>query len=364
MDALDGVIAGLNHVIPVFDASQLHRGVNTRYVWAFSNFLSNLAEDIAPTTQYRRQEHIVPTAPKLALLKEAAIRAAGEIDSLQRQEWASENPSANGRRFLVGISQGHFAGLLNAITSLEEHWGSFHIWINQPKRALCESLIRAWQKGESDSEEFLVWFREHQLGLLGSELDPYIAQVLLGMHVMGGEIVLPGDLQNLALLNDHETYTAIVRKARARKQADEDWCQDHVRLTVGHDAAGKEVRRYAQSLDTKDEDGMTLGDRLPDIMSDPIEFLCSSRQPVKLVDLAEMRAQFVGDERWARLNLTMDEYRYVRLHHGYEMTQNDVGQYLNWDALQLEAIRRNADLKVKRYRETGTAEDRRKMKKI
>ena len=355
VDAFDGVIAALDHVIPVFDERQLHRGVNTRYIWAFSSFLSSHAQNIALTTQNTRRKRIIPTTPKLSILKETAFKAARVIDSLHQQECASENANANWRRFLVGISQGHIAGLLNAITSLESHLGSFHVWLKQPKRALCESLIRAWQKGELDSEEFLVWFREHQLLLHGPELDPYIAQVLLGMHISGGEILLPGDLQNLAHLNDHETYTAIVRMARARKQADEDGRQDRIRLTVGTGANGRGGRRFAQSIDDEDGQGIALKDKLPDIWYDPIEFLCSSRQPVKLVDLAEMRAQPTGDERWASLNLTLDEYRFVRLHYGHEMTQDAVGQYLDWDAKKLAAVRRNADLKVQKHRQERNA---------
>lgn len=356
VDALDGVIDGLNHVIPVFDERQPQRGVNTRYIWAFSSFLSSHAQNISLTTQNTRRKQIIPTTPKLSILKETAVKAAREIDSLHQQEWASENANANERRFLVGISQGHIRGLLNAITSLESHWGSFHVWLKQPKRALCESLIQAWKKGELDSDEFLGWFREHQLLLQGPELDPYIAQVLLRLHVFGGEIRLPGDLQNLAHLDDHETYAAIVRMARARKEADQDWRRDRIRLTVGTGANGRGVRRFAQSVDAEDGQGIALKDKLPDISYDPIEFLCSSRQPVKLVDLAEMRAQPTGDERWASLNLTLDEYRFVRLHYGYEMTQDAVGQYLDWDAKKLAAVRRNADLKVQKHRQERHAE--------
>ena len=63
-------------------------------------------------------------------------------------------------------------------------------------------------------------------------------------------------------------------------------------------------------------DWLGKNDRLSGIPYNPIEFLCSSRQPARLVDLAEMRAQPTGDERWASLNLTLDDYRFVRLHYG------------------------------------------------
>jgi hypothetical protein len=360
VDGLDLVIESLEHVLPVF-TDRLDLGVNTGYCHHFASVLGRQAQDIALTTQNTRRKQIIPATPKLSRLKEAALKAAGEIDSLQRQEWASENVNAAGRRFLVGIAERHIGELLNAIISLESTWGSFHIWIKRREWALCESLTRAWQKGELDSEELLVWFREHELGLLGPQLDPYIAQVLLGMHVSGGEILIPGDLQNLAHRNGQEIYATILRQARGRKQADEDGRRDRVRLTVGHDTAGKEIRRYARSLDAEDKQGMTLKQKLPDIIRDPIEFLCSSPQAVKLVDLAAMRDELAVDERWSCLNLTLDEYRYVRLHYGYEMTQQAAGEYLNWDALRIQAVRRSADLKLKKYRETGTT---RKIKTI
>src|ERR1035441_7453954 len=110
VDALDGVIDGLKHVIPVFDERQPQRGVNTRYIWAFSSFLSSHAQNIALTTQNTRRKRIIPTTLKLSILKETAVKAAREIDSLHQQEWACENANANGRRFLVGISQGHIRG--------------------------------------------------------------------------------------------------------------------------------------------------------------------------------------------------------------------------------------------------------------
>jgi len=354
---LDGVIEALDHVIPVFNADRLDLGVRTRYCWSLAGFLSHLAQEIALTTQNTRRKQIIPGTPKLLILKDTALKAAGEIDSQQRQEWASENVNANRRRSLVGIAHRQIGELMNAITRLESHWGSFHVWITRPKRALCESLIRAWQKGELDSEDFLVWFRKYELGLLGPQLDPYVAEVLLGLRVSGGEILLPGDLRNLAHLNDDEIYTAILRQARGRRLADGDPRQDRVRLTVGHDPAGKKIRRYAHSLDAGDENGMTLKDRLPDITRDPIEFLCSSRQPVKLADLAAMRDELAGDERWSRLNLTLDEHRYLRLDHGCGMTQEEAGEYLQWDASRIQAVRRNADPKVKKYRETGTASE-------
>ena len=83
-----------------------------------------------------------------------------------------------------------------------------------------------------------------------------------------------------------------------------------------------------------------------------------------VVDLAAMRGELATDERWSRLNLTLDEYRYLRLHYGYGMTQQAAREHLEWDALHLQAVRRNADLKLKKYWDTGTTEDKRRIKTI
>lgn len=357
-DGLDMIIGSLNKVIPVFNDRQLHLGTNTRYISGIAGFVSKIAQDTALATQNARRKQIIPASPKFLILKEAALKAAGEIDSLVRQELASEKVDAHGRRFLAGIAQRDIRALVNAITHLESHWGSIQIWVKQPKRTLCQSMVRAWQNGEADSEEFLVWFREHELGLLGRDLDPNIAEVLLGLHSSGGEIELPGDLQSLAHLNEHEIYNAVLHKARFRKLAEQDGRRDRVRLTVGHDTGGKKIRRYAQSLDAEDKDGLTLKDRLPDITRDPIEFLFSSRQFIKLEDLAGMRDELAADDRWSRLNLTLDEYRYVRLHYGFGMTQNEACESLNWGPVRTQSVRRNADLKLKKYRNTVAAEDK------
>jgi hypothetical protein len=229
-DVLDLAIDALGHAIPVFDDRQLHRGVNTRYAREFASFLSSLAQDIASSTQFTRRKQIIPATPKLAIVKEMTLKAAGELEALTQQEQTTEDANANGRRFLVAMSQGHIGGLLNAISDLESHWGSFHIWTKHPKRSLCESLIRAWRKGDLDSEDFLVWFRTDQLGLLGPELDPYIAQVLLGMRVSGGQVLLPGDLHNLAGKSENEIFAVILSMARARKLADEYGSEDLARV--------------------------------------------------------------------------------------------------------------------------------------
>ena len=47
------------------------------------------------------------------------------------------------------------------------------IFIKQPLRSTCESLIRAFHAGEVDAESFLAWFAERTMGLLGPELAGY-----------------------------------------------------------------------------------------------------------------------------------------------------------------------------------------------
>ena len=64
-----------------------------------------------------------------------------------------------------------------------------------------------------------------------------------------------------------------------------------------------------------------------------------------------MYAELALDARLSGLKLTLDEYRFLRLHHGFGMTQAETGQCMNLDAQKLQAIRRNADLKVQKYRE-------------
>jgi hypothetical protein len=116
------------------------------------------------------------------------------------------------------------------------------IWIKQPRWETCESLVRACQKAQHDFETFLAWFTQIELGLHGAGLDCYIAQVLLGMHVSGGEVQLPGDMRNLADLSEHEAYATILRQARARKAADENGEQD--RIPVDPPGTRRSGRRF------------------------------------------------------------------------------------------------------------------------
>src|SRR5579862_9378558 len=217
---LDLAIVELENIFPIFDDQQLQRGVNTRHYQELGVFLSSLAQNLATTTQNTRRKQIVPTIPRLSTLKARTLSAAEKIESLQQRELASGAANANGRSFLVGLSRWHIGRLQEGIEQLESQYGSFHILIRQPNRTLCESVVRAWQQREPDLDEFLLWFCRDRLRLLGPELDPYVAQVLLGLRVSNGEIVLSADLEGLTHLNDDEIGSAILRRARALKWAE------------------------------------------------------------------------------------------------------------------------------------------------
>jgi hypothetical protein len=243
------VIEALDRVIPVF-TERLELGVNTGYCRSLARSLASQAQAIALATQNARRKQIIPATPKLSILKDAAIRASEKINSLEHQEMETENANANGRRYLVGVAKGHVGELLNGIADLESHCGSFHIWVKQPARATCRSLLLAWQKGESDSGEYFVWFRDCMLGLPASRLDPYLAQVVAGVRVVGGELrLLEGDLHqgrknpDLAEMSDDEICKAITRKARRLKLADEKGKTDRIPVYAPGETKGA-ARRF------------------------------------------------------------------------------------------------------------------------
>ncbi len=299
-------------------------------------------EALLDVSQFALRELISSFAQQAADLKDTLSRITEPFDSLA------------------------VSNAISRLAELESSAGRFDIWVKQPRHAYCESLIRAALKGEEDFEDYLIWLRRSELRMDAAQLDPYIAQVLLDMRVSGDQIRLPGRMENLVGLDESEIYPRIVRLARRRKWADEENGKpDRVRLTVGRNGTGRDVRQYGVSLDTEhaENTGIRLKETLPDLVTDPIEFLLSTQQSVKLSDLADMRAGSVADERWGLVHFTLDEYRYVRLHHGHGMTQKKAGEFLRWEPSRVDAVRRNADLKIKKYRETGTAEDKRKLKK-
>lgn len=83
---------------------------------------------------------------------------------------------------------------LSRLAAFESSAGRVHIWVQRPKLATCEALVRAAQNREQDFPDYLAWLRGVELGLLGSELDAFLAMVILGMRSERGELVLPGDM--------------------------------------------------------------------------------------------------------------------------------------------------------------------------
>ena len=112
---------------------------------------------------------------------------------------------------------------LARLAALESHVGQFHIWAKQPARAIYQSVSRAWQNGESDSDEFFIWFRDNVLQLPASSLDPYLAQVVVGMRTSRGELRFEGEgrkSRDLALLSNREICHLVVQRARHLRRAD------------------------------------------------------------------------------------------------------------------------------------------------
>jgi hypothetical protein len=129
----------------------------------------------------------------------------------------------------VGWSDTAVSDAASRLRALETSIGRFHIWAKQPRHAYCEAIIRAAQKGEQDFGDYLIWLRRSELGVIGDKLDPYIAQVLLGMRRIDGELALPGDMKfirhrrefSLASLSDHQLYEKLEKSARKRKYFDQ-----------------------------------------------------------------------------------------------------------------------------------------------
>lgn len=225
---------------------------------AVRRLLSWTADFIASTTQKTRRTQIIPATPSCIRLKETVLESLKALDGCCAEPWTRDDAGIDevrivvgpvkakdfmfGRSSLLGANAGQvqFEELLYTITRLESHWGSFDIWVRRPRVNTCKSLVRAFQNGEIDSEEFLCWFRASELKLIGNQLDPYLAQVLLGMRVSGGTLVLPGDMTvkrkgrevHLGDLGDCEIYQAIVRAARARKYSYESGTYDQTRAAL------------------------------------------------------------------------------------------------------------------------------------
>jgi hypothetical protein len=144
------------------------------------------------------------------------------------------------------------------MSALETSVGRFHIWIEQPTRAAYQSLVRAWQKQESDSGEFFAWFRDRALGLPASRLDPYLAQIVAGLHVAGGQLRLAGDIHpgrkdpNLAEMSDEEIRALILRKAKSLQVADKNGDTDLIPVYApGETKSARTFDAMNRSISTK-----------------------------------------------------------------------------------------------------------------
>jgi hypothetical protein len=173
------------------------------------------------------------------------------------------------------------------------------IWVKQPRRKTCESLIRACQAQQRDFEHFLAWFREHELGLLGPQLDCYTAEVLLGMHVSGGEIQLPGDMQNFVGLDEKQFYEAIVQRAIARKWRNENGATGLIRITApGEKRSHRRSDAMAKALPVRmDENGNLAVRRVTDTRLGPTFQHLEAPQFAYLDEIDELFASAQVGER-------------------------------------------------------------------
>jgi hypothetical protein len=313
-DALDSVIESLDHVLPVF-SDRPGGGVNTRYCWSFASFLSSQAQEIALTTQYARQKKIIPATPKLLVLKGMALKAAGEIESLQCQESASEHANAAVRRSLAGVARRHIGELLTAITSLESHWGSFDIWIKNPKWATCDHILAAMLNRDLDAEQYLSWFLRSELKRK-RDLAPYVAAVL---WTEGGRKWREWDESSI--------YPRIIRRARKRKYWDE-----------------RDAKLLTPSPNTI---SLVELEKLPELVCDPLELIFSSETPIKLATLRDMSLRLPFDDRLTGLNLTYEELQYFKLKKICGLKQVEVREHLHWDDPTLQRVKRATDRKLR-----------------
>lgn len=210
-------------------------------------------------TQNKRRRQIVPATPSCLRLKEAAFRTVKALDGCCAEAWTRDDESSkelvpvlekifrpgHTERFLAGRPSLLGAGsatvqvgqILVALQRLESLWGSFDIWVQRPGFATCQSLIRAWERGEADFEDYLTWFCKHELRC---DVDPtrddfnrwcaYVAQALLGMRVSRGKVHLRTDMPGLVDLPEQDILRRISAMAWARKAADENGKNDLIRI--------------------------------------------------------------------------------------------------------------------------------------
>ena len=204
------------------------------------------------STEFGRCRAIIPASPRLLILTNSLLERTRRATELDGSVWpkgeafigpgeitinesckvpgnypfASSSDDLDPRvPFRIAtINEMQAAGC--ALDRIRRLFGSFDIWAKRPKLETCHAMVRAWRNGDLDSEEFLFWFRKDNLGLLGPELDPYIAQILLGMRKEAGELVLPGDMTvvrkrrqtHLDNIPEEEFCGRLVNAARSRRR--------------------------------------------------------------------------------------------------------------------------------------------------
>jgi hypothetical protein len=126
----------------------------------------------------------------------------------------------------------HTRALIDTADVLRRLDASFHFerWLTRPELAQARSVADALMWVEADHEEFLVMYCTKRLGLLGPQLRPYVAQILLGLRSVRGELVLPGDMvaiRNrrpipLSSFPDDQIPSKLLAFARARMLFDQN----------------------------------------------------------------------------------------------------------------------------------------------
>jgi hypothetical protein len=349
-----------------------------RDVSAVARSMWRNADVIAYTarTQNVRRRQIVPATPSCLRLKEAALRAGKALDGCCAEPWTRDDINSDelrpvleklfapghGDKVLEGRSSFLGAGsatvqlgqLLVALQRLESLWGSFDIWVQRPGFATCQSLIRAWEQGEADFEDYLIWLCQHEMQVhVNPKTDDfhrlmvYVAHVLLGTRTMGGRIWLPGDMSELVGVPDHELLPKLLSAAKDLLRKEESTEADRIRLQVGKTESGKAVRRYGDSLEA-------LQDRGIEIVYDPWEMLLSSDTPIKLANWQDAAKEA---EQSRPMNIVVDgikwsqeEASYVRLHCIHGVSHAECQERLGMDDHTFNALRRRVDKRLQKRR--------------
>lgn len=137
-----------------------------------TRFIEDTANRVPALTQNGKRKQIVPAIPSVFALKELSLKTAQDLDA-RCLPWTREDASKDdfrralkgrnldtlmsGRTYLSGVNsaQVQVGRLLIEIQKFELRFGSFHIWIKSPQKALISSLQRSIIWRERDVEELL-----------------------------------------------------------------------------------------------------------------------------------------------------------------------------------------------------------------